>query len=261
MSQRTRAQGMGARILFGGVMHARLRPRRNAFNYRVFFLRFPLSRIDTLRHPLFSLNRWNLFSFHCRDHGARDGTALEPWIRERLGQEGIVEADGEIWLQAFPRVLGYVFNPVSFWLCHDRAGALRAVLCEVNNTFGEHHLYALAHPDRRPIRPGDALAARKVFHVSPFCEVRGSYEFTFRVDDFASHIGIDYRDPEGALLLTSVWGEAKPLGTASLLRAFFFYPWMTFGVVARIHYQALKLWWKGVPWFSKPTPPSQELTR
>lgn len=255
------AGGMSARILFGGVMHARLRPQRNVFNYRVFFLRFPISRIDSLRHPLFSINRWNLFSFHFCDHGAHDGSAPEAWIRGLLQREGIDEADGEIWLQAFPRMLGYVFNPVSFWLCHDRAGELRAVLCEVTNTFGEHHCYLLAHPDRRPIRIGEALEARKVFHVSPFCDVSGSYAFRFRVGEDASHIGIDYRDPEGALLLTSVWGEAKPYSTGNLLRAFFLYPWMTFGVIARIHYQALKLWWKGVPFFSKPAPPGQELSR
>lgn len=252
---------MSTRIFFGRVMHARLRPRRNAFSYRVFFLRFPVDRTDALRHPLFSVNRWNLFSFHFRDHGARDGSAPGPWIRELLGREGIDQADGEIWLQAFPRMLGYVFNPVSFWLCHDRAGALRSVVCEVNNTFGEHHCYLLAHPDQRPIQTGESLAARKVFHVSPFCEVKGSYAFRFRVGEDASHIGIDYRDPHGALLLTSVWGEGRPFGTGSLLRAFFLYPWMTFGIIARIHYQALKLWWKGVPFFTKPAPPEQELSR
>lgn len=252
---------MKVRIFFGGVMHARLRPRRNDFSYRVFFLRFPVSRTDALRHPLFSVNRWNLFSFHFRDHGARDGSAPESWIRNLLRREGLGEADGEIWLQTFPRVLGYVFNPVSFWLCHDQAGGLRAVVCEVSNTFGEHHCYLLAHPDRRPIRAGETLAAPKAFHVSPFCEVSGSYSFRFRVGEDASHIGIDYRDREGTLLLTSVWGEAKPYGTGNLLRAFFLYPWMTFGVIARIHYQALKLWWKGVPFFSKPAPPERELSR
>ena len=149
-------------LFFGEVMHSRLRPRRNRFVYRVFFLRVRVDRLDTLRGPLFSLDRWNLFSLHRRDHGARDESELEPWIRGLLAHEGLDSADGEIWLQTFPRMLGYVFNPVSFWLCHDRAGALRTVLCEVNNTFGERHNYLLAHPDQRPILPGDRLIIEMV---------------------------------------------------------------------------------------------------
>lgn len=250
-----------AQIFFGGVMHSRLRPKRNAFRYRVFFMRFRLSEIGALENRLFSVNRWNLFSFHFRDHGARDGSAPEPWIRAQLAHAGISEADGEVYLQAFPRMLGYVFNPASFWLCHDRAGALRAVLCEVNNTFGEHHSYLLAHPDRRPIEGGDALVALKAFHVSPFCDVQGDYTFQFRVAAQTSHIRIDYNDPQGRLLLTSVWGGAEAFGTGSLARAFFLYPWMTLGVIARIHYQGLKLWLKGVPWFAKPAPPKHEVSR
>jgi uncharacterized protein len=137
---------MTPEICFGGVMHARLRPRRNVFRYRVFFMRLPLSRLGRLRNFFFSINRWNLFSFHYADHGARDGSSPERWIRRLLASEGIENADGEVVLQTFPRVLGYVFNPVSFWLCHDRDGGLRAILCEVNNTFGEHHNYLLTHP-------------------------------------------------------------------------------------------------------------------
>jgi uncharacterized protein len=249
------------RIFFGRVMHARLRPRRNAFVYRVFFLQLPLSALDAARGPLFSVNRWNLFSFRFADHGARDGSAPGPWIRALLDREGLRKADGEVVLQTFPRVLGYVFNPVSFWLCHDRGGRLRAVLCEVANTFGERHNYLLAHPDERPIVHGDRLAARKVFHVSPFFKVDGSYQFEFRSEAGASHIAIDYTDAEGRVLLTSVSGAAARLSTRNLLRAFFGYPWMTAGVIARIHWQALKLWLKGVQYVPKPAPPRQEITR
>lgn len=248
-------------IYFGKVMHARLRPKRNAFAYRVFFLRIPLSRLSELARPLFSVNRWNLFSFHERDHGARDGSALEPWIRALLAREGIDTADGEVVLQAFPRVLGYVFNPVSFWFCHDRAGALRAILCEVNNTFGESHNYLLAHADARAIAAGETLAARKVFHVSPFIEVRGSYTFRFDEGGGRCRAAIDYGDQHGRLLATAVWGSACVLNGRSLLRAFLFYPWMTVGVIARIHIQALRLWLKGVKHVPKPLPPAQETTR
>ena len=248
-------------IFFGSVMHARMRPRRNRFFYPVFFLRVPLHDLEALRGPLFSLDRWNLLSFCRRDHGPRDGSPLLPWIRDLLRREGIDRADGEVWLQSFPRMLGYVFNPVSFWLCHDRRGALRAVLCEVNNTFGESHQYLLAHADQRPIGSDDEMHARKLFHVSPICAVRGNYRFRFDVERKQSLLRIDYDDGEGMLLATSVAGRGQPLRTRALLRALLCYPWMTLGVMARIHWQALKLWSKGVPLFRKPDPPAQELSR
>jgi hypothetical protein len=252
---------MSALLFFGEVMHSRLRPQRNRFRYPVFFLRVRVDRLDALRRPLLSLDRWNLFSFHRADHASRDGADLHAWIRALLDAHGIDRADGEIWLQAFPRVLGYVFNPVSFWLCQDREGRLRAVLCEVSNTFGERHNYLLAHADQRPIAAGDWLTARKVFHVSPFCEVRGNYRFQFSVDAQACAVRIDYDDGAGMLLATAVRGVARPLTSAALLRAFLLYPWMTLGVIARIHWQALRLWRKGVPFFRKPLPPAQETTR
>ncbi len=249
-------------MLFRGwVFHARRHPRRNVFRYRVFFLRFPLSQLQRLENAVFSINRWNLFSFHYRDHGARDGSHPQTWIRDLLHEHAMHEADGEVWLQAFPRMLGYVFNPVSFWLCNDRSGALRAVVCEVNNTFGERHLYLLAHPDHRPIRASDTLTSRKVFHVSPFCEVSGSYRFRFNIAEASTHIRIDYDGAKGNVLLTSVAGRGSSYHARSLLRTFLTYPGMTLGVMARIHLQALKLLIKGVPWITKPAPPSKELTR
>ncbi len=248
-------------LCFGSVMHARLKPKRNSFTYRVFYLRLPLSALARARRPLFSLNRWNLFSFHYADHGARDGSPPEPWIRGLLAREGLGHVDGEVVLQAFPRVLGYVFNPVSFWLCHDRAGALRAVLCEVNNTFGERHNYLLAHADARPIAPGERLSARKVFHVSPFFKVDGAYQFEFFAGDDANRVCIDYSDANGRALLTAIGGRPARLSTSNLLRAFVCYPWMTLAVIVRIHWQALKLWTKGVRYVPKPAPPDQELSR
>jgi DUF1365 family protein len=250
-----------ATLFFGEVMHSRLRPRRNRFVYRVFFLRVRVDQLDALRGPLLSVDRFNVFAFFRRDHGPRDGSDLESWIRSVLERQGVHGADGEIWLQTFPRVLGYVFNPVSFWLCHDRSGRLRAVLCEVNNTFGEHHNYLLTRPDTREIQPGDRLTARKVFHVSPFCEVGGAYRFRFRLNPTDCSIRIDYADALGPLLVTAVRGGQVGLTTPNLLRAFLLYPWMTLGVILRIHWQALRLWLKGVPFFSKPLPPAQETTR
>lgn len=250
-----------ARILFGRVFHSRRRPARNAFAYPVFFLRVPLSALADAGRGVLSVDRWNLLSLMTRDHGPRDGSALEPWVRAELARAGVRGADGEILLQAFPRVLGFVFNPIAMFYCHDRAGALRAVLCEVSNTFGEHHNYVLAHSDARPIGPGDWLQAEKVFHVSPFCEVEGFYRFRFAGDAARQFARIDYHDRDGRLLVTAIDGEARAIDAASLARAFFAYPLMTAGVVARIHWQALRLWFKRVPWFSKPEPPFQETTR
>ncbi|MBI1396568.1 MAG: DUF1365 family protein [Betaproteobacteria bacterium] len=251
-----------AALLFRGeVMHARVRPRRHAFRYRVFFLRLRLGDEDRARRGLLSVDRFNLFSFHRRDHGPRDGRDLLGWIRELLRNEGVAGADGEVWLQAFPRVLGYVFNPVSFWLCHDREGRLRAVLCEVNNTFGESHNYLVCHADGRPIEPGDELSARKVFHVSPFFRVEGAYRFRFETAPARTCIRIDYDGPDGRLLATSVSGSGEALTTTSLIRCFFVYPWLTLGVILRIHWQALKLWRKGMPFFGKPEPPVRGTTR
>lgn len=252
---------MRAAILFGRVYHGRLRPARHAFAYPVFFLRIPLSGMARAGRGIFSVDRWNLLSLHARDHGPRDGSPLEPWVRGELARAGVRHADGEILLQAFPRVLGFVFNPIAIYYCHDRGGALRAVLCEVSNTFGERHNYLLAHADGRPIAPRDWMRADKVFHVSPFCEVEGHYRFRFAGDAGRQSARIDYHDREGLLLVTWIDGKAEPIGARSLARAFAGYPFLTAGVVARIHWQALRLWLKRVPFFSKPEPPLQETTR
>jgi DUF1365 family protein len=247
----------------GEVLHRRLRPAPNAFRYPVFFLRFPLSRLDELPNAIFSLNGFNLLSFHFNDHG--DGRAPRTWIGDLLNAEGLGAIDGEIELQTFPRVLGFVFNPVSFWYCHDTAGALAAVVAEVNNTFGERHCYLLRNADGAPIRGGQDIAATKVFHVSPFCPVEGGYRFRFhesRSNGATRMVArIDYHDAEGDLLLTSVSGTAGDFSAPALLRAFVTHPMMTFGVVVRIHYQALRLWLKGAPFFRKPVAPTQFVSR
>ncbi len=251
-------------LCFGNVHHSRLRPARNSFSYGVFFLRLPLRSMQSRTIPavLFSHNRFNLLSFHDRDHG--DGEqALLPWIDKLLKLEGITDADGEMWLQTFPRVLGYVFNPVSFWFCHRRDGTLRAVLCEVSNTFGERHCYLL--DQSAPIADGDILTARKVFHVSPFCRVEGSYRFQFKRNRHLTGEGtlarIDYHDVDGPLLLTSITGATRELNNLAVVHALLRFPLMTFMVMGRIHWQALKLWLKHVPFYRKPSLPIKELSK
>jgi DUF1365 family protein len=186
-------------------------------------------------------NRFAPIAFHDRDHG--DGRAdCLAWLEERLAAEGVRDADGEIWLQTYPRVIGYAFKPVSFWHCERPDGSLAAIVVEVNNTFGERHCYLLHGAD---LAYGHELHAAKVFHVSPFCSVEGDYRFRFMRTGTRSVARVDHHDAEGALLH----------------EAFFGMPLMTFGVIARIHWQALRLWVKRVPFFSKPAAPRHFLTR
>jgi DUF1365 family protein len=155
-------------------------------------------------------------------------------------------------------VLGYAFKPVSFWYCHGLDGSLVAIVVEVNNTFGERHCYLLAGPE---LRLGRELSARKVFHVSPFCAVQGSYRFRFMRTPERTVARVDHDDDMGALLQTSVSGRLVPLNARSLRAAFFGMPMMTLGVIVRIHWQALQLWIKHVPFFSKPAPPQAFISR
>lgn len=251
------------RLFIGHVMHRRLRPRLNAFVYPVFYVQLPLADLEAARRPLFSVDRFNLLSFHRRDHGPRDGSPLLPWIRECLRENGLAD-DGEVVLQCFPRVLGYVFNPVSFWFCHDRGGQLIAVLAEVSNTFGGRHSYLL-HDGGRPLADGAELRAGKDFHVSPFCDVEGAYRFRFHLQRNCPVVRIDYDDAAGEVLLTSISGRPQAWSSGALLAAFARMPLLTAGVIWRIHWQALKLWLKGVPFIgahpSASSPSLQESTK
>ena len=244
---------------FGQVRHTRLKPAKNAFAYPTYFLMLPMRALQANKSNVLAHNRRALLSFFDCDHG--DGrTNAVSWVDELLLREGVEDAHGEIWLHTYPRVLGYTFKPVSFWYCHALDGTLRAIVVEVNNTFGERHCYLLDRPQY-----GHELTADKVFHVSPFCTLEGNYRFRFMR---SSHDGIektvariDYDDAVGPLIETSVSGTLEPVTKAALRRALWRYPAMTFGVVARIHWQAFKLWRKHVPFISKPKPPEIFVTR
>ena len=241
----------------GQVRHARLRPAGNAFAYPTWFVLLPMRALRERPEPALARNRGAWVSFHDRDHGAGGDDALA-WFEALLRAEGVHDADGEVWLHTYPRVLGFVFKPVSFWYAHRRDGSLAAVVAEVNNTFGERHCYLLTGPD---LAWGRELRARKVFHVSPFCDVAGGYRFRFLRTATATVARIEHDDAQGPLLRTSVSGELQPLSAASLRSAFWRMPLMTLGVVVRIHWQALKLFAKRVPFRSKPDAPALPVTR
>ncbi|REH36814.1 hypothetical protein DFR26_1952 [Paraperlucidibaca baekdonensis] len=243
----------------GRVGHARLGEKQNAFVYNSFFICFPLSQRQQLASRLFSVNRWNLFSWHEKDHG--DGVDAQQWIRTLFTKHGATAVDGEIYLQAMPRIFGYVFNPVSFWYGHDRQGQLRAVLCEVRNTFGEQHRYLLQAPDQAVITDATALHSEKVFHVSPFYPVSGEYRFRFTGSAQTRRVAIDYWQADVLALKTYVSGKACELTDQHILTTLMQLGWTTVMVVWRIHWQALRLWLKGVTFHRKPSPPSLETTR
>ena len=251
---------------FGQVRHTRLRPRRHAFAYPTFFLMLPMRSLSGTHTPL-AVNRGGAISFHDVDHGdgrsAAQGGALA-WLDELLRTEGITDATGEVWLHCYPRVLGYTFKPVSFWYCHRADGTLRAIVVEVNNTFGERHCYLLDEPASGPFW-GAELNARKVFHVSPFCAVQGGYRFRFmrtqRDGLDRTVVRIDHDDAQGPLLQTSVSGTLEPITTSSVRRALWGHPLMTLALIARIHLQALRLWLKRVPFHRKPEAPAAFVSR
>lgn len=250
-----------ALIGFGEVRHARHRPVRNAFSYGTYFLMLPMRSIARHGPGHLALNRWAPLSFYDSDHGdgrsSAAGGALA-WLDELLEQQNIHDADGEVWLHCYPRVLGFTFKPVSFWYCHRTDGSLRAIVVEVNNTFGERHCYLLDAPQF-----GRELHAAKEFHVSPFCRIEGGYRFRFMVtpDRQRTVARIDYHDAQGALIDTSVSGRLEALTPATTRHALWRYPAMTWGVVIKIHWQALKLWLKKVPFFHKPAPPQTLISR
>ncbi len=249
-------------LYFGKVMHKRLRPFVHGFSYRVFSVYLDLDDLAAAhrRLRLFSHNRWNLFSFHDRDHGPRDGRPLRPWIEQELRKAGIDLAGGSIRLLCFPRVLGYVFNPLSLWFCYHADGSLRAVLYEVSNTFGEQHSYLL--PVTRGHAAGSALAqaTEKRFYVSPFIDMEARYDFRLAEPGEKLAIAIHQSVAAGGLLVARHSGRRQALSDANLLRAFFAYPLMTLKVISAIHWQAAWLWWKGAKMRPRPPAPAQPVT-
>ncbi|MDO9285348.1 MAG: DUF1365 domain-containing protein [Aquabacterium sp.] len=238
----------------GRVRHERLRPTHHAFDYPTWFLLLPLRALRSQPEPTLRRNRGGWVSFHDADHG--DGRAdCLAWVDELLRSAGITDALGEVWLHTYPRMLGVAFKPVSFWYCHRTDDTLAAIVAEVNNTFGGRHCYLLAGAD---LAWGRELVASKQFHVSPFCQVAGGYRFRFMRTTEAIGDGsgrtvarIDHDDAQGPLLLTSVSGELAPLTPARLRHALWRMPLLTLGVIARIHWQALRLLVKRVPFFGK----------
>ncbi|MCV3270297.1 DUF1365 domain-containing protein [Roseobacter sinensis] len=243
----------------GQTFHGRKGSVENAFRYSVDYIL--LDAEAEVRGPrLFARNGAALTSLHDVDHGGPPKAGRgAPWVREVLEQHQITGV-AQIELLAQPRMLGHVFNPVSFWLCRRADGALITVIAEVSNTFGDRHSYLCHHPDLRPIEPSDTLTATKIFHVSPFQPVEGGYKFRFDISAARIGIWIDYARGDGGLIAT-LTGKRRPLTNRAILGSALKRPLGARRVLGLIHWQALKLWWKGARYRVRPLPPKKEVSR
>jgi DUF1365 family protein len=240
----------------GQTYHGRKGDVANAFRYGVDYV---MLDPDAATGPtLFSRNRANLTSLHDSDHGGAPGQGTgADWLRTLLAQRGLPV--GRITLLAQPRVLGHVFNPVSFWLVHDDTGALRVAVAEVTNTYGDRHSYLCHRADLGPITAEDHLTAQKLLHVSPFQPVEGGYVFRFDIRPDRIGIWIDYSAGTGGLIAT-LTGPRRPLTNRAILASCLRRPFGSRRVLALIHWQALKLWWKGAAFRDRPLPPRLTVT-
>ena len=231
----------GSALYRGVVTHRRLRPREHRLNYRVFWLLLDLAEIDALdrRLRLFSRNRFNLLSFHDRDHGDDSGGPLRPQIEAYLGRAGIDIEGGPIRLMTMPRVLGYVFNPISLYYCHGADGRLAAVVYEVTSTFGVRHAYVIPVPAEDQAAGRIRQGAAKALYVSPFMGMEMDYEFRGHAPDESLNLTIDGLDVQGVLITAAMSGERRDLTDANLLSAAAAMPLLTLKVMAAIHWEAL----------------------
>lgn len=245
----------------GLTFHGRRGDLENAFTYSIDYVLLD-AEADVSGPMLFARNRGGLVSLKDRDHGGAPGVGKgATWVREVLAGAGIDGFTiGRIELLAQPRVLGHVFNPVSFWLIRDQEEALRVVIPEVTNTYGDRHSYLCYHHDLRVITPEDTLSARKIFYVSPFQPVEGDYTFRFDINDERVGVWIDYSQGNGGLLAT-LTGRRAPLTNARILKALVRRPLGSRRVLGLIHWQAFKLWWKGAAFQTRPEPPAEEVSR
>lgn len=251
-----------AAFLDSHVMHMRHAPKVHKLNYRVWYLCVKMSELPSLwALRWLSHNRPNLYSMYDGDYGETPQQKIVDWPTKIKSEFGLVEADGDITFITMPRLLQYGFNPVSFWFYHDAAGDVRAVLAEVHNTFGERHCYLCRHADGRVITESDWLHADKVFHVSPFMNVSGSYDFRFKLTAHEVGVWINHNVNGQRMLTTSLIGRRLPLTNRKLLTAFFRYPLVTVKVIAMIHWHAIRLVLKGIKYNVKPQPPAKMISQ
>ena len=231
-------------IYEGKVIHKRFKPKYHYFKYNVFSLFLDLDEINLIQKKIkiFSNNSFNILSFFDKDHGPRDGSNLKNWVIENLKLNNIKFENIKVKLLCYPRIFGYVFNPLSIFFVYDNYSKIIAVLYEVKNTFGEQHTYIFKVEDENII----TNSCDKKFFVSPFIEMKSKYSFRIIKPEKKLSVSIDQSDMEGKLLYASQDGVAKEINNKNMLLSYISHPLMTFKVIAAIHFEALKLWLKGV---------------
>ena len=232
-------------IYIGRVIHKRFKPKEHYFSYKVFSLLIDLSELHILENDLklFSYNKFNLLSFYDKDHGPRDGTSLITWVKNNLNKKNINTDEIKIKILCYPRILGYVFNPLSIFFIYDKNSNLISILYEVKNTFGEQHTYIFKIDDSNQLLDHSCV---KKFYVSPFIEMNCSYHFKILKPESKLSVVINQNDIDGKILFASQDGFKKDLNNKNLMISYLSHPLMSFKIIGAIHFEALKLWLKGV---------------
>ena len=237
-------------IYTGTVIHKRFKPKLHTFNYNVFSLLIDLSEIDLLQKTLkiFSYNKFNIISFFNKDHGARDGSSLKHWVIDNLKKNNIESDNIQIKLLCYPRIFGYVFNPLSVFYVYDKNSDLISILYEVKNTFGEQHTYIFKTKKEQNLIQH---VSKKKFHVSPFIQMNCVYFFRLLKPGNKISVIIDVQDPLGKILYASQDGFKSELNNNNLIKSYLKHPLMTFKIIIAIHFEAFKLWTKGIKFIKK----------
>ena len=232
-------------IYTGQVIHKRFKPKKHFFKYNVFSLLIDLSELNELGKELrlFSYNKFNILSFYDSDHGPRDGTSLISWVKDHLNNNKINSQGIRIKLLCYPRVWGYVFNPLSIFFVYDKDSNLISILYEVKNTFDEQHTYVFKIDEKSQVLEH---SCKKKFHVSPFIEMNCLYNFKILKPDSKLSVIINQNDDYGKLLFASQDGVKKEINNKNLVFSYMFHPLMTFKIIGAIHFEAFKLWLKGI---------------
>ena len=254
------SESYSSSVYEGYVLHNRIKPKKHKLKYNVFCLFIDLEELPLLQEKIFGFghNSISLMSFFDKDYGSINNMPLKPWIKKLINNNGINTPVGKIKLLCYPRILGYIFNPICNYFCYDDKGVLIAIIHEVSNTFGEKHFYFCKVENK--LKNFIRHEAKKCFYVSPFIKMNMDYSFKVKAPTDRIEISINETDKNGPLLFASFSGKNKKLNKWTILRLFFFYPFMTIKVIAGIHWEALKIWGKGIPLVKKPPPPTNLVT-
>ena len=238
-----------SKIYTGKVIHKRFKPKEHYFKYNVFSLLIDLNELEEINKYIkfFSYNKFNIISFYDKDHGDRDGSSIKLWVKKNLRNIGIMTEDISIKLLCYPRIFGYVFNPLSTYFIYNKNSELISIFYEVKNTFGEQHTYIFKAQDEKTVQN----KCKKKFYVSPFIEMDCEYHFKTLNPREQLSVVINQNDKDGKLLFASQDGISQDFNNKNLILSYLTHPLMTFKIIGAIHYEAFKLWAKRIKLIAK----------